>query len=207
MSKRNKIVISLAVTAFLIVSLIVGLVVVFAEENPSVVRNVNAVYRVYNADCSVSVSYTYGNKSLNTYLDERGFTASGLEGGDNVLVFNNAVDAGKQVQIEEKTLKPASDIVLTKENDSVIFEFKFANFGETAFNATMLEKNKDLSNVIVHYSMNGTRWSVNNQPLEVAAKSGEVAGTASYFVRVSLIDAEKEYVLAEDFTWTIINNF
>ena len=33
MSKRNKIIISLAVSAFLILSLIVGLVVVFAEED------------------------------------------------------------------------------------------------------------------------------------------------------------------------------
>ena len=203
MSKTNKIIISLAVTAFLIISLVVGLVVVFAEETQPIVRNVNAVYRDYNADCSVSTSYTYGDRSSNIYLGERGFTASGVDGNDNVLVFNNAGNKN----IEEKSIMPTDNIVLTKENNSVIFEFKFANFGETAFNATMVEKNKELSNVVVHYSTNGTRWSVNNQQFEVAAKSGDVAGTASYFVRVSLVDAEKSYTFAEDFTWTIVNNF
>ena len=71
----------------------------------------------------------------------------------------------------------------------------------------MVEKNKELSNVVVYYSTNGTRWSVNNQQFQVSAKSGDVAGTASYFVRVSLVDAEKSYTFAEDFTWTIVNNF
>ena len=203
MSKRNKIVISLAVTAFLIISLIVGLVVVFAEESQPIVRNVNAVYRVYNADCSVSASYIYGDRSSNIYLGERGFTTTGVDGNDNVLVFNNAGNEN----LEEKSIVPTSDIVLTKENNSVIFEFKFANFGEVAFNATLVEKNKNFSNIVVHYSTNGNRWSVNNQQFEVAAKSGDIAGTASYFVRVSLVDTDKDYAYSEDFTWTIVNNF
>ena len=203
MSKRNKIIISLAVTAFLIISLIVGLVVVFAEETQPIVRNVNAVYRVYNADCSVSATYTYGDRNSNIYLGERGFTSTGVDGNDNVLVFNN----GGNKNLEEKSIMPTSDIILTKENNSVIFEFKFANFGETAFNATLVEKNKDLNNVVVHYSINGSRLTVNNQQFEVAAKSGDIAGTASYFVRVSLVDEDKTYIYAEDFTWTIVNNF
>ena len=69
----------------------------------------------------------------------------------------------------------------------------------------MVEKNKNATNVVVHYSLNGTYWTVKNQQFEVAAKSGNVAGTASYFVRVSLVDTEKDYTFAEDFTWTIVN--
>ncbi len=201
MSKSNKIIITLAVSAFLIISLIVGLVVVFAEEQEPIVRNVNAVYRVMDADCAVSASYEYGNKASNVYLGERSFTTSGLDEDNNILSFNS-VD-----NLEEKTLMPTSDIVLTKENNSVIFEFKFANNGENAYYADLRLKNEEKSNIVIHYSENGNYWTKNNVRISVDGKSGEVAGIKSYFVRVSLVDADKDYTYSADYTWTIIGQF
>ena len=197
MSKSNKIIITLGVVALLIISLIVGLVVVFAEEQQPIVRNVNVSYKVVDANCSVSASYVYGDAASNIYLGSKSFTTSGVDGDDDVLEF------GLTNKFIEKTLKPTADIALTKENNSVIFEFKFANSGEEAFNATLLLKNEKKSNVVVSYSKNGSVWSGSNTNIDVEGKTGEFAGTASYFVKISLNDVNKGYNYSVDFEWKI----
>ena len=78
MSKRNKFILSLAITAFVVLSLIVSLVIVFAEEN-EIVRNLNVSYKVYNADCHVSTSYNYVNSESGIHTDVKDFTIPSKE--------------------------------------------------------------------------------------------------------------------------------
>jgi len=205
MSKRNKIIISLALTVFVVISLLVSLVVVFAEEQ-EIVRNLNAVCRVYNADCHVSASYAYGNKTTNSYLEAQDFTVSGLIDDNKFLNFDNNEQTKNNFQ--DKMLKPTSDIVLTKENNSVIFEFQFANFGLDELNVTVwLEKISDETNVEVKYSADGKIWKSGSKVFSVDGKTGATANSASYFVKVSLIDDNKTYSFNQNFALTILNNF
>ena len=190
MSKRNKIIISLAVSAFLIISLIVGLVVVFAEDQP-IVRNVNVSFKVINSNCSVSAVYKYGDKETNTYLTENNFTTTGLTDADKVLTFENSNN------FAEETLKPTSDIALTKENNSVIIEFKFENLGADNFDATLFVENQTASNVEVKFSQDGLTWKNSNVKINVT-------DDASYFVRISLIDIDADYSYSADFNWKIL---
>ena len=120
MSKRNKIIVSLALFVFVVISLLVSIVVVFAEEQ-TIVRNLNAVCRVYNADCHVSATYAYGNKTTGIYQQAENFTISGLEDDNKFLNFSH--NAQTEGIFQDKALMPTSDIVLTKQNNSVIFEF------------------------------------------------------------------------------------
>lgn len=196
MGKRNKIIVILAVVAFLIISLVLGLVIVFAEEEP-IMRNVNAVYRVIDADCAVSTSYKYANN------DESYFTTSGLNEDANVLFFDNAGNKN----LEEKTMKPTSNVVLDEENSSVVFEFRFVNNGEKAYDATLLLKNEEKSNVDIRYSLDGIIWSKNNVKISVDGKVGDDEGIANYYVRVSLIDSTQDYAYSSDYVWTIIGQF
>lgn len=196
MSKSNKIIISLAVAAFLIISLLVGLVVVFAEETQPIVRNVNAVYRVIDADCAVSANFTYGDKNSKVYLGSNSFTTSGTESVDNVLSFE------KDNSLQEQILKPTADIALNKTNNSVIFEFNFANTGENLINATLYLRNVKNTNCDISYSTDSLTWG-SNVRLDIAGKLGGEAGTASYFVRISLNDLEKSGAFSANFEWTI----
>lgn len=198
MSKTNKIIISLAVAAFLIISLIVGLVVVFAEETQPVERNVTAIYRVIDADCSVSVNYTYGDKASNVYLGSSSFTTEGVEGGANVLTF-----VQDENNLLEKMLLPVADIELNKSNNSIIFEFNFANTGENLINATLLLRDSKSKNVEIEYSTDGSNWTTMNLRLDIAGKTGVEAETANYFVRVSMDDLNKSSLFSADFEWTI----
>lgn len=198
MGKRNKIVLSLAITVFVVLSLIVSLVVVFAEEN-QIIRNVNAACKVYNADCHVSASYTIGNET-------KDFTDSGLEDGDKFLTF----DKTKSTQniFQEKMLKPTNDIVLTKESSSVIFEFNFANFDFEGVDVTVcIDGVKDLENVEIQYSKNGTVWMDRNVKFNIEGTKGVSSKEASYFVKISLIDDNQNFSFNQDFSLTITNKF
>lgn len=197
MSKSNKVIITLAVAAFLMISLIVGLVVVFAEETQPVVRNVNAVYRVIDADCSVSASFTYGDQNSKVYLGSSSFTTSGVESDNNVLSFK------QDDSLQEQILKPTDDIVLNKTNNSVIFEFNFANTGENNINATLLMRNLKHKNCTIVYSTDALFWSDKNIRLNILCKEGDVAETVNYYVKVSLNDLEKNGSFSVDFEWTI----
>lgn len=205
MSKRNKIILSLAITAFVVLSFVVGLVVVFAEENP-IVRNLNASYRVYNADCHVSASYAYGNAKTKTYTEAKDFTVSGLEDGNKFLTFDK--NASTQNTFQEKMLKPTSDIVLTKENNSVIFEFEIVNFDEDGLEITIvLENEKQASNVDVQYSKDGVNWTSRNVKINLDGTEGFDSNETNYFVKLSLIDDSQEFSFDQDFSLTIHNKF
>lgn len=207
MSKRNKLIITLSVAAFLIISLLVGLVVVFAEETQPVERNVNAVYRVINAECAVSATCTYGNKNSNVYLGSSSLTTEGVEGADNILSFENTEN------VQEKYLKPTADIVLDTQNNSIIFEFKFANTGENLVNATLLLRNNKSKNVEIEFSLDSIDWNKYDPyseylyekfpRIDISGKSGEEAETATFYVKVSALNTSKASSFSVNFEWTI----
>ena len=198
MSKRNKILLSLATAVFVVLSLIVSLVVVFAEEN-EIVRNVNAACRVYDADCHVAVAYTHANQT-------KDFTISGVEGDDKFLTFDKT-DATKNL-FQEKMLKPTNDIILTEENNCVVFEFTFANFDVNAFNVTVcLEGVLAVQNLKIEYSKDGIIWSKDNVRFSVAGMDGAIPQEMSYFVRLTLVDGEQDFNFNQDFSITITNKF
>ena len=195
MSKRGKFILSLAIAVFVILSILVSLVVVFAEEN-EIVRNVNAVCRVYNADCHVSASYVYADKTND-------FTISGLEGDEKFLTFDKTRETENIFQ--EKMLKPISDIVLTKENSSVIFKFDIANFDFDACDVTIVLDNKQNENLEIEYSKDGTVWSGKNVKFKVDGTEGMSSKETSYFVKISLKDKNQEVEFNTDFSLTIHN--
>ena len=212
MSKSNKIIISLAVAAFLIISLIVGLVVVFAEETESVKRNVNAVYRVIDADCSVSVDYTYGDKVSNVYLGSSSFTTEGIEESSNILTF-----VKDENNLQEKVLMPTADMVLDKTNNSIIFEFNIANTGDNLVNASLLLKNNKSKNVTIEFSLDANDCNTYDAKsenfyekfprLSIAGKTGSEAQSTTFFVKVSMLDVNKSSSFSADFEWTINGEF
>ena len=191
--KRNKIILSLAIAVFVVLSLIVSLVVVFAEEN-EILRNVNAACKVYNADCHVSASYTFADET-------KDFTVSGLEEGDKFLTFDKT-EATQNI-FQEKMLKPTNDIVLTKENNTVVFEFKFANFDFDAVKITVALKQNE--NVNVEYSKNGISWIGDNARINLAGTEGVSSQEMSYFVKVSLVEGVQSFDFNQDISITIHN--
>lgn len=195
MGKRNKIILSLAIAVFVVLSLIVSLVVVFAEEN-EILRNVNAVCKVYNADCHVSASYTFADET-------KYFTVSGLEDDDKYLTF----DKNKSTEniFQEKMLKPTNDIVLTKENNSVIFKFDIVNFDFNAVEITIVLDGKINVNLEIKYSKNGNVWSDNNVRINLAGTEGVAPQETSYFVRLSLKNENQEFNFNQNFEVAIHN--
>ena len=195
MSKRGKFILSLAIAVFVILSILVSLVVVFAEEN-EIVRNVNAVCRVYNADCHISASYVYADKTND-------FTISGLEDDEKFLTFDKTRETENIFQ--EKMLKPISDIVLTKENSSVIFKFDIANFDFDACDVTIVLDNKQNENLEIEYSKDGAVWSGKNVKFKVDGTEGMSSKETSYFVKISLKDKNQKVEFNTDFSLTIHN--
>ena len=123
MSKSNKMILTLSITAFIIVSIIVGVVMVFAADD-AIVRNVIATYNVIDADCSVSVSCKFGDLNSNTFGNAQYLTVDATEKSDKTLDFEK--DKNKQT----KTLMSTSDFKLNKNNNSIVYEFNFVNKGE-----------------------------------------------------------------------------
>ena len=204
MNKTNKIIVSLAIAVFAVLSVFVSLVAVFAEEN-EIIRNVNAACKVYNADCHVSASFAYGDKATEIYTDAKDFTISGLEDGDKFLTFDKT-DATKNM-FQEKMLKPTNDIVLTKENSSVIFKFDIANFDFDACDVTIVLDNKQNENLEIEYSKDGVVWSGKNVKFKVDGTEGMSSKETSYFVKISLKDKNQEVEFNTDFSLTIHNKF
>jgi len=202
MSKRNKIILSLAITAFVVLSLVVGLVVVFAEEN-SIVRNLNASYRVYNADCHVSASYAYGNAKTKIYSETNSFTVSGLEDGDKFLTFDKTT--ATQNTFQEKMLKPTNDIVLTKENNTIIFKFNVVNFDSDALKVTINLDGELNQNLNIQYSKDGKIWTNDNKRINLSGTEGYGSNEINYFVKISLIDDGQDFNFNQDIAVTIHN--
>jgi hypothetical protein len=198
MIKRNKLILSLATIIFVAISIFVSLVAVFAEEN-EIIRNVNASCKVYNADCHVSANFTMGGKT-------KDFTISGVEDDEKFLTFDKT-DATKNI-FQEKMLKPTNDIVLTKENSSVVFEFKFANFDYDGVDITVcLEGIEGLEGLDVKYSKNGAIWKDDNLRINLAGTEGVVAQETSYYVRVSLVYGVENFSFNQNFEIAITNQF
>ena len=202
MSKRNKFILSLAITAFVVLSLIVSLVIVFAEEN-EIVRNLNVSYKVYNADCHVSTSYNYVNSESGIHTDVKDFTISGLEDGDKFLTFDK--NEATQNIFQESMLKPTNNIVLTKANDTIIFKFNVVNFDSDALKVTINLDGELNQNLNIQYSKDGKIWTNDNKRINLSGTEGYGSNEINYFVKISLIDDGQDFNFNQDIAVTIHN--
>lgn len=197
MSKSNKIIISLSVVAFIMLSVLVSVVVVFAEETqPIISRNITAIYNVLDADCSLSATYKLGDISSNEYYGNKIFTIDGNESSANTVAFVSGDN--KQTQ----NLLPQSDIVFTENRNSAIINFKLANLGLNDFSATLIVDG-DNSKFNVEYSQDGITWGENVR-FNVSARVGSTATIENYYVRISLIDKTAPVSYSANFMWTIV---
>ena len=200
MSKKSKIIISLSIVAFVVVSALLAVVTVFAAESEVVERNIDVTYKINNISGSVTATYKYGDKQTNTYSQAVDMTSNGLEDGEKVIKFysqTNQITTG---------LKPQENIVLTAANNSVIFQFNFANIGVNGYNAAFATMNKDFVNCEIEYSFDGINWSDKNYEVSLDYVAG-ITNQTSYFVRVSKTGLAVDTAVSADFVWTMVEKF
>jgi len=188
MSKSNKIILTLSIVVFIAVSMIVGIVAVFAADN-TITRNVVATYNVVDANCSVSAVCVVGE-------DIKSFTMDATETGDKFVCFEK--DNNKQT----KTMMPVSDVKLNKENNYVVYQFKFINNGDNLIKASLVVENVE-EKFVVEYSKDGVIWKDYAVRINVPASDVEV----NYYVRISLLNADNSYNCPTNFNWMVCGEF
>lgn len=201
MSKTKRLVISLSVVAFFIISAVVAVVAVFASEQNVITRNVNSVYKIYGATGSVSASYVYGDRATNTYnSNAEYFTTTGDVQGAKKVYFDD------QDYLVTEMLVPQNDIVLTKQQNSVIIKYDFENIGPQDYTATFTIDSESRTNCLVEYSIDGVNWETRAVQLKVNNIFSE-NNTVSYYVRIYKQNLNLESSYSANLFWTIVERY
>ena len=200
MSKSNKIIIGLSVVAFLLLSVLVSLVAVYAYDEEDSTRNINVTCNAIDANVMMFSNYKYGDKETEEYSSAVSMT---IDGKENTERISSLVATNNKVS---NTLKPLNNIVLTEQNNSVIFEFTIVNEGDKACSATLTIDDEVNKNCVVEYSLDGENWG-GNLKVNVSAHDGTFAGISNYYVRISLVDVQETYSYSSNFIWTIVGKY
>ena len=116
---KIKFMVIIAIASVLALMSVIAIIAIFAANKQTVLSNISVVYEAdkFGVSGTVSAKYFIGS------ADETGtsMTTTGLENGEKTLTF------APSEETRQNTLNPQGTIQLTKENNFVVFEYKFTN--------------------------------------------------------------------------------
>ena len=181
MAKR-KLAISLITIAFVLISVVATVAIVFSLTQQTIKTNLNINYTARDVNATTSSKMVY---------------ADGTEQELGVIKFD--ADSGNQ----SNTLSPAGDITLTKSNNYIVFEYLFQNTGSKDFIAMIDYSDTDAldKNMIFTYQEDSLAETNTARALLVA--SGQ---TKTYKVKIAVEYLEKNASLSGEFNWVLDSN-
>lgn len=189
MKSKKKLLISMLVVSFSLISVIATIAIVFALTQQRILTTLNITYVAEDIDGTASGSFTIGGvtekltamKGNNVIGDKLVFKASDTEDAGNLMF-------------------PEDALALTSQNDNIIIQYTYSNTGSKHYIASMdFAANIDSDNMKVEYSINGTEYSEKRYAVVVPAHSSN----KSYWIKISIIDKAKSASFKGDFDWLL----
>ena len=191
--KKKSLITIFSLFAVVIVGLLVG-VIVLASQTHNLNSNISISYTVTEISGGVSATYKIGDD------DEKDMV---VNGNTSKLVATFDADLNSTTQ----GLSPTeSQLVLLAKQD-LIFTYTFFNRGDYPYYATLnyTDSNNDDMNIDVYYkSASDAEFSMDNPTqIQVPAMVGEVVGTTTYQVKMTIHDSSFDSRMSGVFNWNL----
>ena len=189
MSSKKKLVVSMLVLAFVLLSILAAVAVIFALTQQTIKTSLNIGYTVEDIDGSVSATFTMGG------VTEKLTAKKGAQEIGEELVFKvgDTESAGNLVL-------PEDAIALTAKHDNVVIQYTYSNTGIKHYIASMsFDANIDAVNMKVEYSIDGSNYSDQRYAVVVPANTSN----KSYWIKISIVNKAKDARFKGNFKWLL----
>lgn len=199
MNSKKKFIITVSSLCTVVVALIVALVVTLASVTQTVTHTTSITYNAIE----VSGSLTMSTQEQTQSASQTPWTAH------TAVEFDAEHDTDDQGTIQNTAFTFVNPDTGAK-NRWVIYKFEFVNDGDADYVATLTWTETARTNVTFQVSTDNTTYAnlntatgTANNAITVAGQTAGTAGTATYYVKVSLVDVKLDASLAGTFSWTL----
>ena len=193
MKSKRKLITTMVIAGFIILSLVATAIIVFAATQQSIKTSINITYKVSNIDGSVIATYKVG--------DEEEKYLKAVKKGGSVLGSRLIFSAGDTEDAGSFEF-PSEGINLTKENNSVLIKYTYTNSGDRHFIATLdFDSVLKVENMRVQYGVedvNSGEVKYSSSRYALIVPSDE---TKSYYIKISIINMSKDASVEGNLDW------
>ena len=183
MKTKKKLLISVLLVAFVVISVVSIIAIVFAATQQTVKTTLNITYTAEDIDAKVSARMVY---QTGTTEDMGSIT---FEAG------NTTAQTG--------TLSPSGNVELSKDEQYVVFEYTFQNTGDKDFVATFDYTDTEDADKNMSFGYKGEADNYKENANAVLVLGGE---TKTYSVKVSIENLARDAHLSGDMAWDMTSN-
>ena len=189
MSSKKKLIVSMLVVAFVLLSIIATVAIAFALTQQTIKTSLNIGYTVEDIDGTASATFTIGGVTENLTAMK----------GENVIGDTLVFKAGDTENVGN-LMFPEDALALTAQNDNVVIQYTYSNTGEKHYIASMsFDGNIEADNMKVEYSIDGVTYSEDRYAVVVPANTSN----KSYWIKISIEDKAKSASFTGDFNWLL----
>ena len=189
MSSKKKLIISMLVVSFVLLSIIATVAIAFALTQQTIKTTLNINYTVEDIDGTASATYTIG-----------GVTESLVAMKGTQVIGDKLVFKAGDTENAGNLMFPEDALALTAQNDNVVIQYTYSNTGAKHYIASMdFAANIEADNMKVEYSIDGTTYSEDRYAVVVPANTSN----RSYWIKISIADKSKSASFTGDFDWLL----
>jgi len=188
MKSKRKIIISILIIAFVVMSVLATIAIVFALTQQTVKTSLNINYQATQVSAKVSASVIYADGTEESMITPNGNASSITFKADDTPDPNGS------------TLIPLSAINLTSSEKYVVFKYTFENTGGNQFVATFdyLDTETEDSNMTLSYSTTGEDYKPTLNSLLV-----EGLKTKSYYIKLEINNVSFDAEFSGAISWVL----
>jgi len=189
MRAKKKLIISMLVVAFVLLSIIATVAIAFALTQQTIKTTLNIGYTVEDIDGTASATFTIGGVTENLTA----MKGTQVIGDKLVFKAGDTENAGN-------LMFPEDALALSAQNDNVVIQYTYSNTGAKHYIASMsFDGNISADNMKVEYSIDGTTYSENRYAVVVPANTSN----KSYWIKISIENKAKSASFTGDFNWLL----
>jgi len=189
MKGKRKLLVSMLLVAFVLLSIIATVAIAFALTQQTIKTSLNIGYTVEDIDGTASATFTIGGVTENLTAMK----------GENVIGDTLVFKAG-DTENAGNLMFPEDALALTAQNDNVVIQYTYSNTGAKHYIASMnFDGNIEADNMKVEYSIDGVTYSEDRYAVVVPANTSN----KSYWIKISIEDKAKSASFTGDFNWLL----
>ena len=189
MRTKKKLIVSMLVVAFVLLSIIATVAIAFALTQQTIKTTLNIGYTVEDIDGTASATFTIGGVTENLTA----MKGTQVIGDKLVFKAGDTENAGN-------LMFPEDALALTAQDSEVVIQYTYSNTGSKHYIASMdFNANIEADNMKVEYSIDGTTYSEDRYAVVVPANTSN----RSYWIKISIADKAKSASFTGDFDWLL----
>lgn len=200
MTSRKKIAISITAVCVVLLVAVVTIVAVWAARQANVGSSFQGNYTANHVDATITGQYKLNG--TNAVADSSDWTDLTTTSG-NTITFNSEI--GTEDEGATQTFNAVNSIILTAENDSIMFKYVITNTSDSDVSFTVTgEQQGTFTNLDVTYTYRVNDDEGEAQSLTIAEGVTVAPGThITIYVDIAIADADLNATLNGSVNWTL----